>query len=144
MSSRRTPVAAPRRVLCIDDSELLLDRVRAALEPHGYEVVTTSQTVGAARHLGGCGLVIIDLHMPGFDGSAVLESLRQGLAQHPERAVPLFYLYSSSGTVATDYARLGFDGVFTRKGDEQALVPQVDAAFRRLKLREISARRSKA
>ncbi len=143
MSSHRTPIAPPRRVLCIDDSELLLDRVRAALEPQGYEVVTTSQTVGAARHLSGCGLVIIDLHMPGFDGTAVLESLRQGLAAHPNANVPLFYLYSSSGAVAADWSKLGFDGVFTRKGDEQALVPQVDAAFRRLKLREIAARRSK-
>ena len=129
-----------RRILCIDDSEVILDRIKATLEPQGYEVVTTSQTVGAARHLPGCGLVIIDFHMPGFDGASVVSSLRGGLAKNESAVVPLFYLYTSTAATA-EYAKLGFDGVFTRKGDESALVPQVDAAFRRLKMRELAARK---
>ena len=138
--SKSIPNVAPRRVLCIDDSEVILDRMRAALEPHGYEVVTTTQTVGAGRHLPGCGLVIVDFHMPGFDGAAVVSSLRAGLSKNEASAVPLFYLYTSTAATA-EYAKLGFDGVFTRKGDEIALVPQVDAAFRRLKMRDLAARK---
>ena len=138
--SKSMPSAAPRRVLCIDDSEVILDRIKATLAPHGYEVVTTSQTVGAARHLPGCGLVIVDFHMPGFDGATVVSSLRSGLSKNESSSVPLFYLYTSTSATA-EYAKLGFDGVFTRKGDELALVPQVDAAFRRLKMRELVAKK---
>ena len=141
MSSKSIPAAAPpKRVLCIDDSEVVLDRIRATLEPHGYEVVTTSQTVGAARYLPGCGLVIVDFHMPGFDGAQVVASLRSGLSKNEGRPVPLFYLYTSTAATS-EYVRLGFDGVFTRKGDELALAPQVDAAFRRLRMRELANRK---
>jgi two-component system OmpR family response regulator len=140
VTDKPKPGASSRRILCIDDSEVILDRIKAMLEPHGYEVITTSQTVGAARHLPGCGLVIIDFHMPGLDGGSVATSLRAGLAKNESTSLPLFYLYTSTAATS-EYAKLGFDGVFTRKGDESALVPQVDAAFRRLKMRELAAKK---
>jgi CheY-like chemotaxis protein len=132
-----------RRLLCIDDSEVVLERMKSALEPHGYEVLTTTQIAGAARHLPGCGLVIVDLHLPRFDGNEVLAALRKGLARTTGGGpTPLFYLYTSSAGAA-EYVKIGFDGVFTRKGDDVALPPQVDAAFHRLKMREyLGARRS--
>ncbi len=54
------------RILVIDDSEVVLARIRGALVGAGYDVVTSSQTVGAARYLRGCNLVIVDFHMPGL------------------------------------------------------------------------------
>ncbi|MET0593923.1 MAG: response regulator, partial [Polyangiaceae bacterium] len=55
----------PRHILVIDDSEVLLSRIKKALVDDGHMVTTTTQTVGNARHLATCDLVIIDYHMPG-------------------------------------------------------------------------------
>ena len=64
------------KVLVIDDSEMVLERVKARLQRESYEVATTSQPVGAARHLLLCDLVILDFHMPGMNGGEVLRSLK--------------------------------------------------------------------
>lgn len=124
------------RILVIDDSEVVLSRIKAALTAAGFDVTTTTQTVGAARHLRGCDLVIVDYHMPGLDGGAVVASLRAA-AQSADRP-PGFYIYTTDAVVAANYAALGFDGVFTRKGDLAALPPQVEAAFRLARLRRLS------
>ena len=116
------------RILVIDDSEVVLARVKAALYAAGYEVTTTTQTVGAARFLKNCDLVIVDYHMPGFNGSSVVKSLKGALSSS-ERS-PLFYLYTSDEQVEADCRTMGFDGCFVRKGDLAALVPQVQAAAR--------------
>jgi len=128
------------RVLYIDDSEVFLERVRTALGDAGYEVVATTQTVGAARHLAGCDLVLVGYHMPGFDGASVLASLRAAVEKSEQK--PSFYLYTSNKAIASDYSILGFDGALQHKGDDRALVPQVDAAMRMRKLRALSAARS--
>lgn len=127
-----------QRILLIDDSEIVLDRVKGRLSAEGYEVVTTSQTVGAARYTKNCDVVIIDFHMPGIDGRAVLDSLR---AAHKNAAAgPLFYLYTSDEEKAGEHKKLGFDGAIVKKGDDDALVQQVAAIFRLVRLRRISNR----
>src|SRR5690606_33767476 len=93
----------------------------------------TTQTVGIARHLRQCDLVIIDYHMPGLDGRAVLDSLKS--AAQSCGATPLFYLYTSDATLVSQYRQLGFDGVFSQKGSADALVRQVEAVFRLQRLR---------
>lgn len=126
---------AKRRVLAIDDSEIILSKIKRALEEDGIEVITSTRTVGNARHLVDCDLVIIDYHMPGLDGGAVIRSLRSA-ASSSKRAV-LFYLYTQDPTIAKDYAKLGFDGAFTAKGDDKELVRQVRSAFRVLQMRAL-------
>jgi CheY-like chemotaxis protein len=123
-----------KKILVIDDSEIVLERVKSALAIAGYDVVATTQVVGNARHLPSCDLVIIDYHMPGFDGPAVLASMRS-VANSMKHVCPIF-LYTSYQNVARDYAALGFDGVFTHKGDELALVRQVASVFRMIDMRE--------
>ena len=123
------------RILLIDDSEAVLARVSATLTAAGYDVVTTSQTVGAGRLLPGCDLVVIDYHMPGIDGRAVLESLRAAVQAWSKK--PLFYLYTSDKPLASQYRRLGFDGAFTDKGDLGKLARQVDAALRLVRLKAL-------
>jgi DNA-binding NarL/FixJ family response regulator len=103
------------------------------LEAEGYRVTTTTQTVGAARHLVDCDLALIDFHMPGFNGASVIQSLRAATSGSGKK--PLFYLYTSDPEVARDYARQGFDGSLTGKGDDDALVRGVRAAFRVLQMR---------
>jgi DNA-binding NarL/FixJ family response regulator len=124
-----------RRVLAIDDSEIILGRLKTVLEAEGIDVITTTRTVGNARYLVDCDLVIVDWHMPGLDGGSVVASLKaaaSGLG-HPV----LFYLYTQDPAVARSFARLGFDGCITAKGDDRELVRQVHAAFRVLQLRAL-------
>jgi serine/threonine-protein kinase len=132
--SRREPNAR-RRILVIDDSVVMLDRIRIRLEAEGYDVVTTTNAVGNARHIRTCDLVIIDFHMPGIDGATVIQSLKSAATAggHSCR----FYLYTSDPVIAKDHKRLGFDGVFTDKGDEQSLARQVRAVFRMLQMRAL-------
>lgn len=122
-----------KHVLIIDDSPVILDSARRVLEAEGYRVTTTTQTVGAARHLVDCDLALIDFHMPGLNGADVIKSLRA--ASSASGRTCLFYLYTSDTDVAKDYARDGFDGSLTGKGDDAALLRGVRAAFRVLQMR---------
>jgi CheY-like chemotaxis protein len=126
-------------IVVIDDSEVILERIKARLEAEGYRVVTTAQTVGAARHLVGAALVILDWHMPGMSGGDVLRSLRSATANSASR--PLFYLYTSDHSV-TSAVKGDFDGVFTNKGDDESLARQVAAAIRIAKLKARAGPRS--
>src|SRR5690242_20193246 len=97
-------------IVVVDDSEIILERIKARLEMEGYRVITTAQTVGAARHLKGASLVIIDWHMPGMSGGDVLESFKRAVAGSAKR--PAFYLYTSDPTVSGAAKKTGFDGTF--------------------------------
>jgi CheY-like chemotaxis protein len=122
-------------VLLIDDQAVVLATAGSALRAAGIEVVATSQTVGIARHLRGCDLVLLDYHMPGLDGREVLRSLREAAAGLEER--PDFYLFTSDLAAARDYAASGFDGAIANKGDDEHLVLQVHAAIRGRRLRNL-------
>jgi two-component system, OmpR family, response regulator len=135
VSSETTPT-----ILMIDDSESVLEESRLALSQAGFRVIATTQTVGIGRHLRNCGLVIIDYHMPGLDGRAVLESLKA--AAEATGAAPTFYMYTSDDTAAQHARELGFDGVFGQKGSVSALVRQVETMFRLQRLRGISGSKS--
>jgi two-component system, OmpR family, response regulator len=126
--SKSTSEKRSRRILVIDDNEAILNSIVAALSGAGYDVIATQQTVGAARHLKGCELVIIDYHMPGLDGGDVVRSLRAAAVSL--QATPAFYMYTSDPLVEQKPKELGFDGVFTRKGQGAWLAHQVEAAFR--------------
>ena len=122
------------KLLVIDDSEMVLERVRTRLQRESYEVATTSQPVGAARHLLLCDLVILDFHMPGMNGGEVLRSLKMLGAS--SGANPLYFLYTSDKSLARGYRELGFDGTLLNKGDDESLVQQVAVALRLAKLRK--------
>jgi CheY-like chemotaxis protein len=124
----------PRKILVIDDSAVMLARIKRALVAEGYEVIATTQLVGNARHLPTCDLVLIDYHMPGLNGSSVLDSLR-ALATTMKAKQP-FYVYTSDAMIALKSRELGFDGAFSSKGDDEELVRQVRAYFRILEMRE--------
>ncbi|MDP9149771.1 MAG: response regulator [Myxococcota bacterium] len=132
MSAERT---APKRILIIDDSEVLLARMKRALLLAGYEVVTSTQVVGNARHLATCDLILIDYHMPGLNGSTVVDSLK--LLAKASKHHCGFYVYTSDKQISKNYATLGFDGAFASKGDDAELVRQTTAYFRLATMRSL-------
>jgi DNA-binding NarL/FixJ family response regulator len=138
MNSVKPPEDDKRRIVIIDDSELVLEQARSVLAAAGYDVITTSQTVGASRYLVSADLVIIDLHMPGFDGRDMVASMRESVRGLKRRC--LLYLYTSDEDAARLPHQMGFDGCFTDKGDPRALLEQVDAVFRMLQMRGIAGR----
>jgi CheY-like chemotaxis protein len=121
-------------IVVVDDSFLILDRIRERLSEAGYRVRTTTGQSAATKLVQYADLAIIDFHMPGVDGAEMLATLRQS---HPNSPC-LYYLYTSDREVATRYERLGFDGAFLRKGEEAALVPQVGAVFRTIRMRKLA------
>jgi DNA-binding NarL/FixJ family response regulator len=123
-------------IVVVDDSYLILDRIRERLSVEGYRVRTTTGQSAALKLVESADLAIIDFHMPGIDGAEMLRSLK---ALHPHGPC-LYYLYTSDRDVATRYQRLGFDGAFLRKGEEEALVPQVNAVFRTIRMRKLAQR----
>jgi DNA-binding response OmpR family regulator len=127
------------RILIVDDSELLLGEAASALQAAGYDVVTTSQAVGASRLLTGCDLAIIDFHMPGFDGRDLVASMRNAIRTSQRRGYRL-YLYSTDELATAQYRSLGFDGCLTDKGDGRALVEQVHAVFRLIRMHGVAER----
>jgi len=120
------------RLLILDDSQILLDRIRSRLQREGYEVTTTSGPIGAEQ-LRSCDLVILDFHMPGTNGGEVLRSLK--LMASRFGVAPLFFLYTADKVISHEYQQLGFDGGLINKGDDESLVQQVDVALRLAKLR---------
>lgn len=124
------------KIMIIDDSELVLSRVKTRLAREGYEVLTLSNPAGAARQLPQCDLVLIDFHMPGITGGEVLASLRK--AGKTSGAIPLFFLYTSDKTASRTHRDLGFDGALINKGDDESLVQQLAAALRFAKLRRMT------
>jgi CheY-like chemotaxis protein len=129
------------RILVIDDSEFVLARVKSVLAAAGYDVQTTTQTVGTGRYLRNCDLVLLDFHMPGIDGGQVLSSLRN--AAQSASSPCSFYLFTSDEEIAARYASLGFDGVIRNKGDLTALAGQVRAAFRMNRMKAIARKGTK-
>jgi CheY-like chemotaxis protein len=124
------------KILLIDDSELVLSRVKARLLRESYEVTTLARAEGAASHLPNADLVLIDFHMPGMSGSEVLSALRK--AARVSAATPLFFLYTSDKTASLRHRELGFDGALINKGDDESLVQQLAAALRFAKLRRMT------
>lgn len=127
-------------ILYLDDSEVQLADVAATLSRQGHDVRTATTVSAALRVVNASDLVMIDFHMPGFDGGSALEMLRQ--AVRGDRPI-VFYLYTSDREVAMSYKSLGFDGAFIEKGDVTTLPRQVEAANRMLQLKRLRLERQR-
>jgi CheY-like chemotaxis protein len=67
-----------KRILLVDDSSVVADVVREALEPFGYRVtwIEDGRDVPAALAHGLPALIILDVMMPDVDGLQVCRQLR--------------------------------------------------------------------
>ena len=113
------------RILVVEDNPLNLKLVRDVLGAAGYEVVTaTSGEEGlrvAAEHPPE--LVLMDLQLPGIDGTEAMRRLRDGpLADDvPVVAVTAFAMAEDQANAA----RAGFDGYIEKPISVRGLVDQV-------------------
>lgn len=137
MTTLRPEGETEGRIVVVDDSWTILEQIRACLAQRGYDVRTTTSPDVAVRLLRGADLTIIDFHMPGLNGTELVQMLRRA---QPTDAACLFYLYTSDRDEAARYLSHGFDGAFLKKGDEAALVPQVEAVFRTVRMRRLTDR----
>jgi CheY-like chemotaxis protein len=66
-----------RRILVVDDDADWREFLRLCLEELGYEAVVVADGQEALRSLAHtrCGVILLDLHMPGMNGFEVLERL---------------------------------------------------------------------
>ncbi|MET0208760.1 MAG: response regulator, partial [Burkholderiaceae bacterium] len=118
---RQTRVAAPiqqhAHVLLIDDSETFREALREALEPVGYRIHLASHGEDGLRQAAALrpNAVIVDQHMPGLDGAAVIRRLRLDPAL---RHTPCLLLTADDGAVAELRALDAGADAFARKQDD--------------------------
>jgi CheY-like chemotaxis protein len=72
------PMKPKRTILCVDDNEQSLSIRKVMLETRGYRVLAYSDAQQALQRFaqGGVDLVLTDLIMPGFDGSKLIEGVK--------------------------------------------------------------------
>ena len=79
------------RILVAEDDPASLELVQVYLESKGYEV-SAALDGNRALEMGGSGgfdLLILDVHMPLYDGLEVLQMLRKRLLSHPIKVIAL-------------------------------------------------------
>lgn len=84
-------MAARSRILVADDDPPSLELVTVFLESRGYSVATAADG-NRAVEMGTSGdypLVILDVHMPMYDGVEVLQFLRRRHILHPVKIIAL-------------------------------------------------------
>ena len=117
----------PRRILVVEDNPLNLKLVRDVLEFAGYHVIAAN-----SGEEGLCAaeddppdLVLMDLQLPGIDGTETLRKLRQG---NLGRDVPIVAV--SAFAMAEDRERAalaGFDGYIEKPISVRDLPGRVEA-----------------
>ncbi len=123
-------VAAPKRILVIEDNPDLAYGLRNNLEIEGYEVeVAKDGAKGLSRaRAARPDLVVLDLMLPGMDGFRVLRSLREdGIA------MPVLIL-TARGEEADKVRglRLGADDYVTKPFGVLELLARIEALLRRV------------
>lgn len=111
-----------RRILLIDDNARLVEPTAALLELHGHEVrvACDGPAAIAIARTWRPNLVLLDIGLPGMDGFAVAEALRQEPALRSCRIIAMSALYRED-----DDARLAAAGV------DQLLRKPLDPSFLR-------------
>ncbi len=116
-----TPAPHLASVLLIDDSETFREALRDALEPHGYDIHTAAHGEEGLRQAAALrpNAVIVDQHMPGIDGAAVIRRLRLDPAL---RHTPCLLLTADEGPEAELRALEAGADAFARKQDDVDLI----------------------
>jgi two-component system, cell cycle response regulator DivK len=114
-------VTAPPTVLVVEDNALNLKLIRAVLEHAGFTVVVATsgeEGVDVATR-GGLDLVLMDLQLPGIDGTEAMRRIRAhpGSRELPVVAVTAFAMPAGREQVSS----AGFDGYIEKPISTRAL-----------------------
>ena len=119
--------AQHRPVLVIDDDPDVLKLLEAALEKQGFLVETAADGESGLARAGedNPGLILLDLTMPGMDGFAVLQALKESPAT---AEIPVIVMTGSPGLKTTARARvlaLGASDFVAKPFDLPMLVEEI-------------------
>src|SRR5260370_35085817 len=100
----------PARILVVDDDAASLDLVTTWLQSHGYSVAQAADgnravSLGTEERFD---LVILDVHMPTYDGIEILRFLRRRHVHRPVKVIAL--TGDSTESVRTRLRRSGTEG----------------------------------
>jgi two-component system alkaline phosphatase synthesis response regulator PhoP len=121
-----------KRILLVDDSPVVADVVRDALEPFGYQVswIEDGDQVPLALKRGFPDLIILDVMMPGVDGYQVCRDLR---ADSATADLPILMLTARAEEVDRVIGlELGADDYVPKPFGERELLARVRALLRRV------------
>jgi CheY-like chemotaxis protein len=117
----------PRRILVVEDNPLNLKLVRDVLQVAGYDVIEATSGEEGLRmaQQDPPDLVLMDLQLPGIDGTETLRRLRDGTlgADVPVVAVTALAMAEDKERAA----RAGFDGYVEKPISVRALPSQIEA-----------------
>ncbi|WP_437932924.1 response regulator [Sorangium sp. So ce341] len=106
-SRRGAPASEARsssrpRVLVVDDNAVSQKVAAFMVEKRGYraDVVDSGRAAVEAVRRGGYAAVLMDCHMPGFDGYAAAEEIRR--AERPDRRTPIIAMTANAGRDARE------------------------------------------
>jgi CheY-like chemotaxis protein len=114
------------RILVADDDPASAELLTYFLESQGYNV-STAPDGNRALEMGTSGhydLVILDVHMPMYDGVEVLQFLRKRHVLHPIKVIAL--TGDLSDDVRRALAKGGIDSFFSKPVDLHELQEEVD------------------
>jgi two-component system cell cycle response regulator DivK len=117
----------PRRILVVEDNPLNLKLVRDVLQFAGYDVIEATSGEEGLRvaQANPPDLVLMDLQLPGIDGTETLRRLRQG---NLGRDVPVVAVTAFAMAEDRQRAALaGFDGYVEKPISVRELPGQIEA-----------------
>jgi two-component system, cell cycle response regulator DivK len=121
----------PRRILVVEDNPLNRKLVRDVLQVAGYHVIEAQSGEDGLRaaQKDQPDLVLMDLQLPGIDGTETLRRLRQGTLRPdvPVVAVTAFAMAEDRERAS----RAGFDGYVEKPISVRALPGQIEAFLSR-------------
>jgi CheY-like chemotaxis protein len=120
-----------RKILVIDDSEIVLEVTRAALESAGHHVVTHDRAAGCVALIlqQKPDLVLMDVNMPHLGGDTIVGVL--GKAQPVSGIVVLLYSSLPADILRVKAEAVGAQGFIQKTGDHFALVREVNRWLKR-------------
>ncbi len=102
------------RILIAEDDPASLELVQVYLESKGFEVSSASDGNRALElsESGEFELLILDIHMPLYEGVEVLQMLRKRFLHHPIKVIAL--TADAGSGLRDDLFREGIDGYLTK------------------------------
>jgi CheY-like chemotaxis protein len=118
------PDLKKKRILLVDDDESHLKAIRTILELEGYEVHTSSQSMGTSKLVMGLApdLILLDVNMPTLTGDRLISILKRN---DMAASIPVVFFSGSDDSTLREMARRCGAAGYIRKGDPAVLRAKV-------------------